>query len=99
MADGLRLMVRQTLLVSVLALAMSHQPLAIFVDAHVGSPDVFLDGYAGPHHLIVTVRPPAVIPGIAQIEVRAIGEPPSRVFLQPTPLTGPAGKRPAQPVL
>jgi hypothetical protein len=39
--------------------------------AHVGSPDVYFDGQAGPYKLLVTVRPPAVIPGIAQVEVRA----------------------------
>src|SRR5215472_15560475 len=39
--------------------------------AHVGSPDVYFDGQAGPYKLLVTVRPPAMIPGIAQVEVRA----------------------------
>ncbi|PYP35456.1 MAG: hypothetical protein DMD48_14260, partial [Gemmatimonadetes bacterium] len=33
------------------------------VAAHVGSPDVFLDGLAGPYRLFVTVRPPYAIPG------------------------------------
>jgi hypothetical protein len=42
--------------------------------AHVGSPDVYFDGQAGPYKLLVTVRPPAMIPGIAQVEVRT-GEP------------------------
>jgi hypothetical protein len=40
--------------------------------AHVGSPDVFYDGMAGPYRLFVTVRTPPMIPGIAQIEVRAL---------------------------
>jgi hypothetical protein len=39
--------------------------------AHVGSPDVYFDGQAGPYRLLVTVRPPAMIPGLAQIEVRS----------------------------
>src|SRR5262245_39454190 len=39
--------------------------------AHVGSPDVYLGGQAGPYRLLVTVRPPAMIPGLAQIEVRS----------------------------
>ncbi len=38
--------------------------------AHVGSPDVFYEGDAGPYHLFVTVRVPQVIPGIAEVEVR-----------------------------
>src|SRR5262245_51353795 len=40
--------------------------------AHVGSPDVFYEGKAGPYRLFVTVRTPPMIPGIAQIEVRAL---------------------------
>jgi hypothetical protein len=39
--------------------------------AHVGSPDVYFDGQAGPYRLLVTVKPPAMIPGLAQIEVRS----------------------------
>jgi hypothetical protein len=42
--------------------------------AHVNSPDVYYDGYAGPYHLLVTVRPPAVVPGVAQIEIRSAGD-------------------------
>src|SRR5215467_6488868 len=41
-------------------------------NAHVGSPDVFYEGKAGPYRLFVTVRTPPMIPGIAQIEVRAL---------------------------
>ena len=39
--------------------------------AHVGSPDVYYDGDAGPYHLLVTVKPPAMVPGVAQVDVRA----------------------------
>lgn len=41
-------------------------------DAHVGSPDVFYEGMAGPYRLFVTVRTPPMIPGIAEVEVRAL---------------------------
>jgi hypothetical protein len=37
---------------------------------HVGSPTVFLEGAAGPYPVHIVVRPPAVIPGVAQIAVR-----------------------------
>ncbi|HEY6306560.1 MAG TPA: hypothetical protein VI488_08915 [Candidatus Angelobacter sp.] len=40
--------------------------------AHVGSPDVYYEGNAGPYHLLVTIRPPAVVPGVAQIQVRTL---------------------------
>jgi len=42
--------------------------------AHVGSPDIFYEGNAGPYRLFVTVRTPAMIPGIAEIEVRSLDE-------------------------
>ena len=45
---------------------------AVRADAHVGSPDVFYEGLAGPYRLFVTVRTPPMIPGIAEIEVRAL---------------------------
>src|SRR5215472_9689842 len=38
--------------------------------AHVGSPNVYLEGDAGPYHILVTVDPPPMIPGIAQVQVR-----------------------------
>jgi len=38
--------------------------------AHVGSPNVFYDGDAGPYPVRVIVRPPLVIPGLAEVTVR-----------------------------
>src|SRR5437762_2202573 len=38
--------------------------------AHIGSPNVFFGGKAGPYSVHVVVRPPSVIPGLAQISVR-----------------------------
>ncbi|HSK79106.1 MAG TPA: hypothetical protein VLQ45_21815 [Thermoanaerobaculia bacterium] len=38
--------------------------------AHVGSPNVFFDGEAGPYPVRVIVRPPEVIPGVAEVTVR-----------------------------
>ena len=38
--------------------------------AHIGSPNVFFDGKAGTHAVRVIIRPPAAIPGIAQIDIR-----------------------------
>lgn len=37
--------------------------------AHVGSPDVAMEGMAGPYHLLVSIRPPDVIPGTAIVTV------------------------------
>ena len=60
--------------------------------AHVGSPDVFYEGQAGPFHLLVTIRTPSVIPGVAQIEVRSAANDVDVVHIVPTPLTGPGAK-------
>ena len=38
--------------------------------AHVGSPDTFFSGFAGPYPIRVSVRLPGVIPGRAQVTVR-----------------------------
>ncbi len=38
--------------------------------AHVGSPNVFFEGFAGPHALGVVIRPPPTLPGVAQVDVR-----------------------------
>jgi hypothetical protein len=40
--------------------------------AHIGSPNVFYEGNAGPYALRVIIRPPDIIPGRAQITVRAL---------------------------
>jgi hypothetical protein len=45
--------------------------VAALVSAHVGSPDVFFSGKAGPYDIRVTVRPPEVVPGVAYVTVRA----------------------------
>jgi hypothetical protein len=56
--------------------------------AHVGSPDVFYEGLAGPYHLFVTVRVPQVIPGVAEIEVRSESNDVSSIRVVPLRLTG-----------
>ena len=40
--------------------------------AHVGSPNVFFDGQAGPYPVRVVIRPPGVLPGVAQVDVRIL---------------------------
>ncbi|MEQ9443219.1 MAG: hypothetical protein RIG62_29550 [Cyclobacteriaceae bacterium] len=37
--------------------------------AHIGSPGVVFEGNAGPYRLLVSVSPPEVIPGTAQIQI------------------------------
>ncbi len=58
-------------------------------EAHIGSPDAVQDGQAGPYHLLVTIRPPDVVPGVAQIEVRTFDDDVAGVSVVPLPLRGP----------
>jgi hypothetical protein len=63
--------------------------------AHVGSPDAFFSGTAGPYAILVTVNVPGVIPGRAQVHVRVTGADHAgvtRVTVQPIQWNvGPAG--------
>ena len=54
---------------AVLLCALACLPAASPARAHVGSPNVFYDGAAGPYAVRVIVRPPAVVPGLAEITV------------------------------
>jgi hypothetical protein len=65
-------------------------PLNVF--AHVGSPDVYYQGQAGPYTVQVTIRPPQVIPGVAAIEVRGVSDGISQVEILPLRMVGPAAK-------
>jgi hypothetical protein len=62
---------------------------------HVGSPNVFFEGTAGPYPVRVIVRPPAVIPGLAEIAVRTPARGISGVAVQPVVWNaGPEGAPP-----
>ena len=62
------------------------------VSAHIGSPTVFLDGMAGPYRLLITVKPPYAIPGVAEVEVLATGDDVAELRIVPLPLTGPGAQ-------
>jgi hypothetical protein len=70
---------------------------AISAYAHVGSPDVYAEGQAGPYRLSVVIRPPLVIPGVAEIDVRAETPHVDNITITPVPLTGEAAKHPPVP--
>ena len=57
--------------------------LGVVLAAHVGSPDVFRSGKAGPYSVDVVVRPPQVVPGIAEILVHVSDPGVTRVTVRP----------------
>jgi hypothetical protein len=60
--------------------------------AHVNSPDVFYDGYAGPYHLLVTLRPPSVVPGVAQVQIRSVSNDVNEINILPLRMIGVGAK-------
>ncbi len=62
--------------------------LTVPLAAHVGSPDIFFEGKAGPYPAQVTIRPPVVIPGVAEVEIRIPVDGIREVRVVPLPLTG-----------
>ena len=61
-------------------------------EAHIGSPDIYLDSHAGPYNVFVTIRPPLVIPGVAEIELRAAAPGIQSMRAVPLPMSGPGAK-------
>jgi hypothetical protein len=80
-------------LATALFLLITALPLA----AHVGSPDVYYEGSAGPYRLFVTVVVPQVIPGVAEIQVRAESADVRSIQIVPMRLTGPGSNFPPTP--
>lgn len=60
--------------------------------AHIGSSDVFLESFAGPYRLLVTVRPAKAVPGVAEVEVLTTSDDVREVRIVPLPLTGAGAK-------
>lgn len=80
-----------------LGIAVLILPLAAL--AHVGSADVYYEGHAGAYHLLVTIRPPEVVPGVAQIQVRSLDGDASRIEILPLTMQGPGASMAPMPDL
>jgi hypothetical protein len=87
---------RASRILALIALLLSCAPS---LPAHVGSPDVFFEGNAGPYPLYVTVRVPPVIPGVAEIEIRAESPDVRQIRIVPLRLAGPGSNLPPTPDL
>jgi hypothetical protein len=72
---------------------------ALPLSAHVGSPDVFYEGKAGPYSVIVTIRVPQVIPGVAEIQIRSESGDVRSIRVVPMRLAGPGSNLPPTPDL
>jgi hypothetical protein len=57
--------------------------IAVVASAHIGSPNVVFDGNAGPYPVRVVVRPPEVVPGLAEVIVRVNADDAHRVDIKP----------------
>jgi hypothetical protein len=63
--------------------------------AHVGSPDTWFEGQAGPYPVQVVVRLPGVVPGLGQIDITVPADDVRRVTAQPVIFNaGPEGAPP-----
>jgi hypothetical protein len=85
-------MARKDQAVKLLRIAAPLFVLSALVHAHVGSPDIFLEGKAGPYQLFVTVRPPLTIPGVAEIDVRSESAGVQTIKAVPLAMTGAGSK-------
>ena len=56
--------------------------LIVVCSAHVGSPDAWYEGPAGPYHVVVQVATPSVVPGVANVYVRVSGAGVEQVTVQ-----------------
>ena len=62
---------------------MASISLAVVLAAHVGSPDVYYSGNAGPYVVDVVIRPPQVVPGIADVHVHVRDSAVTSVVIRP----------------
>ncbi len=57
--------------------------IALLCSGHVGSPDTWFEGDAGPYPVRVVVRSPGVVPGLADVTIRVQGDGVRRVTAAP----------------
>jgi len=71
---------------------------AVVASGHVGSPDVYFVGTAGPYPVRVVVRPPGVVPGRAEVLVQVTAPGVRRVTVRPVYWETSTGGAPAPDV-
>ena len=68
----------------------------LVASAHVGSPDAWFEGMAGPYHVTVEVQTAGVVPGVARVYVRASGDVPQTVTIQANKFDATGGAPPPE---
>ncbi|MFN2400241.1 MAG: hypothetical protein ABR543_16625 [Gemmatimonadaceae bacterium] len=68
----------------------------LVASAHVGSPDIWFDGNAGPYRVTVQVELAGVVPGVAQVFVRILGDQAQRVTIQANKFDATGGAPPPE---
>jgi hypothetical protein len=58
---------------SIVARVAAVAGIIMVCSAHVGSPDAWFEGNAGPYHVIVQIATPGVVPGVANVFTRVGG--------------------------
>ena len=56
--------------------------VVVICSAHVGSPDAWFEGNAGPYHVVVQIATPGVVPGVANVFARVGGAGVEQVTMQ-----------------
>jgi len=54
----------------------------VVASGHVGSPDTWYEGKAGPYRVMVRIEPQGVVPGVARVYAKVIGDRADRVTIQ-----------------
>ena len=70
--------------------------LYLLASAHVGSPDTWFEGNAGPYKLTVRIETAGVVPGVAKVFVHADGDIPDAVTIQANKFDATGGAPPPE---
>jgi hypothetical protein len=74
---------RSTMILKRFSIVACAAIVVLVSSAHIGSPNVLFDGTAGPYAVRVIVRPPEVVPGLAEVTVRVDAPDVEHVVIRP----------------
>ena len=71
--------------------------MVVLCSAHIGSPDAWYEGSAGPYHVVIRIETPGVVPGIANVFARVTGQGVQQVTVQANRFDALAAAPPPEP--